>query len=121
MGHEEIDWSVEFQDRRRQTWENTRNWLVVAMGSAILGCAFGNVDDSSTRWKIAIAVILWTAFFSSMFVMTFWVRKLYRCPSCDEIPMGGSFSVGSDSSFGYEKNLLLNPKKCPHCGVMLKQ
>jgi hypothetical protein len=67
---------------------------------------------------VALGICAYSGFALAIGFIIFWVNRLYRCPSCDEVPMGGNFYAGA-SGFGYEEGVLFNPKICPRCGVRL--
>lgn len=54
--------------------------------------------------------------------IVWWVyvtNKFYRCPSCNSIPMGNWFQLGT-SGFGFSRGVELNPSSCPKCGKLFK-
>lgn len=50
---------------------------------------------------------------------TLLTYKTYRCPACNEVPMGGWFHAGS-AGIGFSRGVNMNPDACPKCGVQLK-
>jgi hypothetical protein len=51
--------------------------------------------------------------------MTVGIRRHYRCPRCEEIPMGSGANLGP-SSFGWRSGVALLPSVCPNCGARLR-
>lgn len=76
--------------------------------------------ESTGRYLDPSTFLWWGSFglFACVIVRVAWiVNAIYRCPSCGEVPIGGGFFAGSD--LGYSEGVLLNPPRCPNCGVRL--
>lgn len=112
----------EFQRRRRlYLRKSLPAFLMIIVGFS--GCYFLSggeriVVDVPTEeflmffFALSIAgggIVWWT-------LLTF---KIYRCPACSEVPMGGWFHAGR-SGVGFSKGVNMNPDACPKCGVQLK-
>lgn len=50
---------------------------------------------------------------------TFMTFRLYRCPACNKVPIGGWFHAGS-AGIGWSRGINMDPDECPKCGVQLK-
>jgi ribosomal protein S27AE len=55
----------------------------------------------------------------SIVVSVFTVRRLYRCPRCNSIPMA-SWAMLGPTSYGAKRGVDLNPGFCPNCGARLR-
>ncbi len=114
------DVSVEFQRRRQATWRRIRWWvlLVSVTGGAFWWGAHVSEPDP-TVGQVMFQLVMLAACGTGFVVVVLRLRKNYRCPSCDAIPMAGSFEVGQ-SGVGYDEGVALNPRTCSGCGAKLR-
>lgn len=96
----DIDWSDEFQERRREAWRKSRfAFALLAIGTAVM-------------WIPKYEIYGAGAFAAAIIWLTFVCYLYYKCPSCDGVPMM-SMSGGS-------RGVDLNPEFCSKCGVRLR-
>lgn len=101
------DWSDEFQERRRETWQKSRfAFALLALGVA-------------TMWIPRVEIFGAGAFAVAIVWLTYVCQRYYRCPSCDSIPMSGYTSMGS-GGVSFSRGVALNPEFCSTCGVRLR-
>lgn len=112
--------ATEFQSRRKATWRAIRWWLLIAAVCiisivALLCNAYGPLDD--IRIKDGLILMLVTVVCG--LIINFNVRRLYRCPRCNSVPVRGT--PGWRDEFGREaRDVLWNPLECPTCGARLR-
>jgi hypothetical protein len=108
----------EFQRRRLATWRAVRWWLLTAAIAlvGIVWIAAGTVDAPTTRAGTLLLLLV-----SMCMAITYYrVRKLYRCPRCNEVPTRTAF--GWRDEFGREANdVQWNPAECPACHASFRQ
>jgi len=120
MGETELkDVSTEFQRRRTATWRGVRAWVGVLVAGFTVAVSIGDLGpgDPLTLWLPATA-----AFAAIMIAMFRIIRiggRIYRCPSCDEVPMSWSGMLGP-GAIGARKMVELNPDTCGSCGARLR-
>ena len=103
----EIDWSDEFQERRREAWRKSRfAFALLAVGVAVF-------------WIPSVEIYGFVAFATAIVWLTFVCRRYYTCPSCNEVPMSTNASIGV-SGFSYSRYVDFNPEFCSTCGVRLR-
>ena len=106
----------EFQQRRtRFIRYSIRVLPLCAAGICLL--LMGNTLDGTVG--TVIFLVGFSLFGMSIVLITKKVIAIYRCPKCDEVPMGGWLS-GGGGGIGLEWGIILNPRKCPNCGTILK-
>jgi hypothetical protein len=108
----------EFQRRRLATWRAVRWWLLTA-AIALVGMvriAAGTFDATTTEVGSLLLLLV-----SLCLAITYCrVRKLYRCPRCNEVPTRTAF--GWRDEFGREaKDVQWNPAECPACHASLRE
>jgi hypothetical protein len=115
-----IDVSAEFQRRRLATWRATRLWLLLGAAAGVafsLGPKGSDADMSEAQFTFMLVALV--AIGVSLTVVVFSVRRLYRCPHCETVPMGSVGMLGP-ASFGVRRGVALNPYTCPNCGAKLR-
>lgn len=137
---EAVPWTVAaWQQRRRETRRAIRVWLLLLIvgvagfcvpfyseskkvkvesaGSRIRG--YLSLDDM-TRTELIISVASFVIALTGV-VGTFVVtQRHYRCPKCEEIPMG-SWTTFGPNLFGRQSGVSLLPSICPNCGARLSR
>jgi hypothetical protein len=129
-----------FQQRRRDTWRAIRIWLVVEALAVATFLTVGSskthaIQTSSGPLEFSVRYItpmrdltLWqlNTLFGSFVVMgaaviaiTYAIKRHYRCPKCEAIPMG-SWTMLGPSSYGISSGVALNPSVCRKCGARLR-
>jgi hypothetical protein len=77
-----------------------------------------SVEDESA-WQLALELVSFIVRGGSMIAITYAVKRHYRCPKCDAIPMGSGSNLGP-GAFGRQwGGVALNPSVCPSCGARL--
>jgi ABC-type Fe3+ transport system permease subunit len=136
---ESTPWTVSAWRRQRQaTWAAIRLWLIALLAGIIgfqipfwlnrehvhkqeLGSrtrfTLSTYDESESEFTLGLVSLVIAGV--AGVAITFAVRRHYRCPKCNEIPMGTWTNVG-DSSFGVKRALALFPAACPSCGAQLR-
>jgi len=129
----------EFKRRRSATWRATRWWWAILLlgvigfeipfwinrdkgqcrGSWLSGwhCTLSLEDE--TIGQFTLGLVSFIAIGAATIGVTYGVRRHYRCPKCNEIPMGSWSSLGP-GSFGIRFGVNMNPVQCPSCGAQLK-
>lgn len=130
---------ITFQSRRLKTWGAVKPWFFVFALGAIIELAvlfidrkyvqtnadpfyssvkFGMTQDTSVEaftFGLIALVLMGTAIIAA----SSCVRRFYRCPVCDTVPMG-SWHLAGPSVFGTKDGVDLNPSVCPKCGARLR-
>jgi hypothetical protein len=123
--------------QRRATWVAIRLWLIVLLAGLIgfqipfwlnrghvhkqeLGSRtrYTLSTDDETEGEFTLGLVSLVIIFVAGIAITFAVRRHYRCPKCNEIPMGTWANFGP-GSFGVNRGLNLFPVTCPNCGARL--
>jgi len=91
----------------------------MALTGFITAGFIGNLNESSPPQKWVIFLTSLVTIVVSIAFVTSAVQKYYRCPACGKVPTSGWFQVGTHT--GHQSGVLLNPKKCPGCGVRLSE
>jgi hypothetical protein len=132
-------WTVKaFKERRRQTWKANRYWwLLLVIGLIGFAVPFylerGHVHtedygsrvkqslstEDMTEGEFTIALVSLVGVFAGVVGITIGTRRHYRCPRCEEIPMGSWTRLGR-SSFGVSSGVELFPSVCRNCGAKLR-
>lgn len=129
---------VEFQKRRSRTWHAVRLWILLAIAGIIgflvpfctnpaVKCVhrgFGSSKcslslDDLAMWQLNLTFGSLIAIVISIIVVTVVVRRYYRCPRCEAVPLG-SWSTLGPSNFGMQRGVALNPSVCSNCGTRLR-
>ena len=113
-----VDVSAEFQRRRSATWRATRLWLLVGALAGVAFCLLptGRAADMSEA-QFTLNLVSLVAGGICITAVVFSVRRLYRCPRCETIPMG---LMGRPGTIGVRWGVDLNPYTCPNCGAKLR-
>jgi len=128
----------EFQRRRKATWKAARWWLALTFIGIIgfevpfwinrdklhteKGILFRRdrlSAEDETEGQFTLGLVSLIAIGTGIIGATYAVRRHYRCPKCNEVPMG-TWSIFGPASFGIRRGVNLNPTQCPNCGAMLK-
>jgi hypothetical protein len=115
------DWTIAaFRERRRVTWRAIRWWLLIgSIGLAgLLMLPKGGLDDMSEA-QFTENLICFIIFGISITVVSYAIKRLYRCPRCNSVPMSRSICLGP-VSFGFHSDVLINPTTCPKCHARLR-
>jgi hypothetical protein len=115
----QTDVAVEFQRRTRLVWRSIRLWVVLLITLA-LGVTLRGVGAESDHFSLMHALIGMVILIACIYAISRAVERDYRCPACNEIPMGGSFGAGLDGGLSFDRDVLISPKVCPSCGARLK-
>ena len=113
------DTMKKFQESRAETWAASKPWLLLGATGVIGSLFVSELNGHSSIEKWILGLIFFLLFGAAIMRLTYIIRARYRCPACGKIPMSGRASFGP-SSFGYERDVNLNPRLCPNCGVKLK-
>lgn len=128
-----VPWTITaFQRSRRETWKAIRLWLLV-LASAVIGFAIPfwmereHVQVDGTRYTLPLETMtlgeltLSLASFvlggAAIIGITVGIRRHYRCPRCDTVPMGTWIQLGPLA--GVRRDVDMNPSVCPKCGARL--
>jgi hypothetical protein len=136
---ESTPWTVNaWRRQRRSTWVAIRLWLLVLLAGIIgffipfwlnrehvhkqeLGnrtrYTLSTNDETEREFTLGLVSLVITGV--AGIAIIFAVQRHYRCPKCDEIPMGTWANFGP-SSFGVNRGLALFPATCPNCGARLR-
>lgn len=135
---EPTPWTVTaFRRSRRETWKAIRVWLLLlAIASVGFWTPFWlnrdrvHVMDTSrgTRYTLSsqdetmgeftlglVSLILGGV---AGIGIVFGVRRHYRCPKCNTIPMTTWAQFGP--AFGIRRDVAIKPSVCPKCGARLR-
>ena len=136
---ESIPWTVNaWRKRRRAAWVAIRFWLIALLVGMIgfyipfwLNREHVHVQDldSRTRYTLStndetegqfiLGLVSLVVAGGALMAIIFAVRRHYRCPKCNEIPMSTWVRSGP-GSFGMHRDLALFPATCPNCGARLR-
>jgi undecaprenyl pyrophosphate phosphatase UppP len=114
---QQTDVAVEFRRRTRLVWRSIRLWVLLLIALA-LGFTF--MDSNDAGFSQMLAMIGMVVVVGAIYAITRAVQRDYRCPACDQVPMGGSFGIGLGGGFSFDRDVLICPKACPSCGARLK-
>ena len=111
---------VEFQRRRKATWGAIRGFLSVAVLSVVSLFALPFVEaPSNVEQHLRIGVLLILVFVVCVIAIKIQVRRLYRCPQCNQVPIKTIY--GWRTKLGTEaRDIQWNPSECPNCGAPLR-
>jgi ABC-type Fe3+ transport system permease subunit len=136
---ESTPWTVDaWRRQRRATWVAIRLWLIFLLVGMIgfqipfwlnrehvheqqLGnrtrYTLSTNDESEGEFTLGLVSLVITGV--AGIAIVFAVRRHYRCPKCNEIPMG-TWATFGPSSFGVNRGLDLFPAACPNCRARLR-
>jgi hypothetical protein len=104
------DVAAEFQARRRKTWRLIRPWVfVTATGFVVFFLVFEFTRVFDQLWTMNLIFGSFLVLLLSIARIALMVNKLYRCPACNNVPMGRG-----------RNGVLLDPDACPKCEARLK-
>jgi 4-amino-4-deoxy-L-arabinose transferase-like glycosyltransferase len=115
-----IDYAAQWNRRRSETWRATRLWLLVALVAGVvmyLGPRGSTRDITEAQFTVQLVCLV--VLMISMSVVIFAVRKHYRCPRCEAIPMS-SWWQSRSGGIGFRSGVDLFPSVCPTCGAKLR-
>ena len=110
---------IVFKLRKANIWKYSKRWLLILAVGIFIIWYFrpdGRIWDLA---DVAIYLIGFALAFLSFGFINHYIHKYYKCPRCNKMPMTGTVLRGPEI-FGYERMIALNVKKCPSCGVKLK-
>jgi len=128
-------WTVSaFRKRRHDTWRAIRIWVIVFLVGVIgftipfwlnrehvqkkadgtYALSFGD----ETIGQFTLGLMSFVATGTAMVAIILAVRRHYRCPKCNEVPMGNWTALGP-GSIGFDEGVAINPSVCPSCGAQL--
>jgi hypothetical protein len=132
---DEVPWTVTaFKQRRDQTWKATRFWwLLLVIGSIGFYVPFylerahaHNVakyydlsSNDETEGEFTMGLVSFVIAGAAVIGITVGTRRHYRCPKCEEIPIGSWSSFGP-SSISWQSGVELFPSVCRNCGAQLR-
>lgn len=115
-----LDASGAFRERRSRTWRAVRWWIPVGLAAGIaFALVPGGEDRAISQNEFTFMMGCFVVVALSIIMMIGAVTKHYRCPSCNKIPMTGSFKTGL-GGISYRRSVDLNPTECSNCGALLK-
>jgi hypothetical protein len=128
-------WTVTaFQEARRDTWRAIRIWLLMLIVGMIgLAVPFwlnrshlhmtspgkyslSAADEAVGQFTLGLVSIVVVG--AAAIGITVGLRRHYRCPKCNAVPMGTWNSLGPDT-LGLNRGVALNPSVCGSCGAPL--
>ena len=135
---EAVPWTVAaFKQRRRETWRAIRLWLLLLfIGSAGFWVPFylerTNVKaensgsrvryrlslDDMTGTELIISLVSFVAAGIGVVGTVVGTQRYYRCPRCEEVPMG-SWNTFGPNLFSRQSGVAVFPAVCPNCGARL--
>jgi hypothetical protein len=102
------------------TWRATRFWILLAVAAGLCFFALPKGSDADmTETEFTLNLLCFVVLGISMCVVIFAVRRLYRCPRCNNIPMSGWGTAGP-YAVGYKYGVDLNPSICTTCHAKLR-
>jgi hypothetical protein len=136
---ESTPWTVNaWRKQRRATWVAIRLWLVVLLAGMIgfwipfwlnrervhkqeLGnrTRYTLSTDDETEGEFTLGLVSLVTTGVSGVAIVFAVRRHYRCPKCNEMPMGNWVNSGP-GFFGANRGVDLFPVTCPNCEARLR-
>jgi hypothetical protein len=132
---ESLPWTVAaFRKARRDTWRAIRIWLLVLVGG-VIGFAIpfwlnrshlhtiapgkyslSAADETVGQFTLGLGSFI--AAGAAIIGIAVGVRRHYRCPKCNAVPIG-TWSTLGPGSFGLNRGIAINPSVCPSCGAAL--
>ena len=111
MARDLIDRSVieEFQRRRSLVWMSTRRALALIVVGLAVQLVSQQFDAVQTRW-VSFSTAVGVAGWALGITWAWWSARRMRCPACGGLTFG----------LTQQAHELLNPSKCPNCGVQLR-
>ena len=113
------DVSAEFQRRRAQVWRTSRWWIGIGLVSAVLFMFVPKGSDTElTVGQFTLGLVCFILLGAAIVALVIAIRRNYRCPRCDTVPMRTVGSAGERISL--ESMVMLNPSRCAACGAILR-
>ena len=111
---------AEFQRRRNATRHAIRGWLVLCVVCVILLCVLPFTKISAqTDPHLLVGLVLVLMVIASLIAVNIEVRRIYRCPTCNMVPIQTHF--GWTDELGMEtRDVEWNPSECPNCHASLR-
>lgn len=133
---------IAFTECRRRTWRAIRPWVLVFLLGFVLDEAVFFIErehvETTTKsgplsWSVKqsisaqdmspqtftlglISIVLMGA---AIIAVTTYVRRYYRCPRCNSVPMGWGPPTGP-SQVGASYGVEIYPSRCPKCRAQLR-
>jgi hypothetical protein len=137
--HEAVPWTVTaFQRSRQETWKAIRAWLIVLASAGIgfatpfwikrehvhsadtwSGTRYALSAQDETAGEFTLSVASFVLGGAAVIGIVVGVRRHYRCPKCEAVPMAIWAQLGP-GSFGSRRDLDVNPSACTNCGARLR-
>ena len=131
-------WTVTaFRRSRRETWKAVRIWLLLLVIAAIgfwipfwvnrdrvhavntsRGTRYTLSLEDETVGEFTLGLASFVLGGAAIVGIVFGVRRHYRCPRCDKVPMTRSMQFGP--VFGIRRDVAMNPSLCSNCGARLR-
>jgi undecaprenyl pyrophosphate phosphatase UppP len=110
-----------FKQRRRDTWKAIRIWLLVEALAVATFLAVPNAHSmrDMSLWQLNTLFGAFVVMGAAIIAITFAIKRHYRCPKCEAIPMNSWATLGP-STFGVYSGVALNPSVCRKCGARLR-
>jgi hypothetical protein len=131
-------WTVAaFQRTRRETWKAVRVWILLLAMAAICfwipfwlhrehvevvdtsrGTRYTLPFEEETMEEFTVSLISLVLGGAAVIGIVVGVRRHYRCPKCDKIPMTTRAQLGP--VFGVRRDVDMNPSLCSNCAARLR-
>jgi transcription elongation factor Elf1 len=70
-------------------------------------------------WQLNLSFVSFIAMGVSGIAITLAVKRYYRCPRCDSVPLG-SWTPFGPGNIGVQWGVAVNPAICSKCGAILR-
>jgi len=130
--------AVEFQKRRGRIWRAVRLWILLGAAGVIgfwipfwanaaTKCAHNGLGtsrctlslDDMPLWQLNLTFGSFIVIGVSVIAATLAIKRYYRCPRCETVPLGSWTSLGP-GIIGRQWGVALNPSVCSKCGAILR-
>ena len=131
-------WAVTaFRRSRRETWKVIRGWLLLLAIAAVgfwtpfwlnrdrvhivdtsRGTRYTLPLEDETMGEFTLGLVSLILIGVAGIGIVVGVRRHYRCPKCNTIPMTTWAQFGP--AFGIRRDVAINPSVCPKCGARLR-
>lgn len=99
------DVASQFQKRRKRYIR-----ISIGMGAFLLACFGAMVAILTMELGDDVALFAFVPFFLTIIAWVFVTYAIYRCPSCNHVPIGNA---------GGQNRVHFNPSECAKCGAIL--